>query len=74
MTQKPALTPLKSSAIHGYHYDPQTRRLVVEFASGGRYEHRDVPAEKVEALHGSASPGRFYADKLRGLYGATKIG
>lgn len=69
----PDLTPLKSSAVNGYAYDPQSRQLTVEFKSGGRYVYDDVPIERVTAFAGSASPGSFLAKKIQSQYRATKL-
>lgn len=64
--ERPALTPMDSSAIDASHYDPATRRLTIRFKSTGKvFEYDDVDAAKAEAFMGSASPGRFYNEKIK---------
>lgn len=73
MSKAPELTPLKSSALSGYHYDPQTRTLTVQYSNGGVYAYADVTAEKAEAFSGAASPGGYFAAKIRNNHAATKL-
>lgn len=67
------MTPLKSSMLSGYSYDPTSRRLIVEFNNGGRYAYEDVDAAKVETLAGNKSPGSFFSSRIKGLHPATKL-
>ncbi len=67
------LTPTPSSQkIHAYGYDPETKRLAVQFKRWqGKgddrislppiktYEYLDVPAEKFAALEAAESKGSF---------------
>lgn len=73
MSKTPELTPLKSSALTGYHYDQQTRTLTVRYTNGGMYSYADVPMDKAEAFSGAASPGGFFAAKIRNNHTATKL-
>lgn len=73
MQKKLELTPLKSSMLNGYHYNPETRALTVEYTNGARYSYADVPADKVEAFSGAASPGSFFSAKIRNNHESTKL-
>lgn len=61
--------PLRSSAIASAGYDPDTRTMEVEFTSGRSYTHQDVPPEVYEGLLSASSPGRFYNEQIKGVYG-----
>lgn len=73
MPTTPKLTPIKSSMLTGYHYDPQSRELTVQFTNGGMYMYSDVPMDKAEAFSGASSPGSFFAAKIRNNHEATKL-
>jgi hypothetical protein len=67
------LTKIKSSALHGYRYDPDKRDLVVKFTNGNTYTYADVPADKVEAMTGSASPGSYFNRRIAGVHIGLKV-
>ena len=74
MTKRPDLIPLKSSAIQGYHYEPNSRALTVKFPSGDLDQYADVGIEKVEAMTGAASPGAYFNKRIAGLHTGKKVG
>lgn len=73
MAKHPDLTPIKSSALSGHHYDPQTRQMTVRFNSGATWQYDDVPHEKYEAFTGAASPGSFFGTKIRDNFKGRKL-
>jgi hypothetical protein len=60
--------PLRSSAIAAAGYDPDTRRMEIEFTSGSTYTFESVPPEVYEGLLASSSPGRYFAQNIKGVY------
>jgi hypothetical protein len=55
-----------SSAVHGADYDPETRTLFLQFASGEKtYEYPNVPEHIFEGLLTADSKGRYYASYIR---------
>lgn len=70
---QPKLTPLTSSALSGFHHDPDTRALTVKFNNGTTWLYENVPHEKVEAFSGAASPGRFFSSRIRDQYAGRKL-
>lgn len=70
---KPTLAPLHSSMISGHHYDPATSKLTLSFPNGDVYEYDDVPMERAQILAGAASPGGFFAQRIRGQYPHRKL-
>jgi len=74
----PGLTPLSSSMLAGHAYDPNTRTLSVQYmgkdgAPSSVWTYEAVPMERAEALSGSMSPGRYFNDKIKGLYTARQV-
>lgn len=70
----PELTPMTSSVFSGHHYDPATNRLTVRFNNGKTWIYDDVPHEKAVTFAGALSPGRYFSDKIKGLYHGREIG
>jgi hypothetical protein len=54
-------------------YDPDARILEVEFRSGHAYAYRDVPAELVDRLLASDSPGAFFNREIRTRFEYRKL-
>lgn len=50
-------------------YDPETRRMEIEFRSGRTYTFEEVPLDVYESLLASDSPGRYFNDNIKGVYG-----
>lgn len=71
MTSK--MLPITSSAFEGYSYDPSTRHLTVAFKNGATWRYDDVPMERAEAFAGNASPGGYFASKIKGQYVGRKL-
>lgn len=66
MSALPTMTPLESTALSGYHYDPSTKKLTVQFKSGKHFEYDDVSMERAVSLEGSDSPGRYFGAEIKG--------
>ena len=54
-----------SRAMRSMGYDPATRTLWVEWASGNTHALHDVPPELYEGLVAARSKGRYFQDHLR---------
>lgn len=63
--QTPKLAPIESSMFSHHHYDPDSRKLTLQYKNGALWEYDDVPAEKNEAFLGSASKGRYFNDRIK---------
>lgn len=57
-----------SSAIASAGYDDEASTLEVEFASGGIYCYRLVPARVWRELRAAPSAGRYFAERIRDVY------
>lgn len=54
------LIPVSSSNLRAVGYDPDTRRLQVEFHNGSVYEYYSVPASIHTGLMSAASHGSYF--------------
>lgn len=65
-------TPVKSSNIESWGYDPTGRILEVRFKSatgtGKLFRYLDVPPEAVEGLTKAQSVGTYFAKGIRARY------
>jgi hypothetical protein len=73
MTKLPDLTPIKSRMFTHHHYDPNTRKMTVQYTNGAVWEYDDVPAEKNDAFLGNMSKGRYFNDRIKSNYVARKV-
>lgn len=67
------MVPIESSMLKSHGYDPESRKLRIQFHSGAVYEHEGVPLEKYAAFTGAASPGKFFNSKIKGAHKGAKI-
>jgi hypothetical protein len=58
-----------SSAIGSAGYDDDTQTLDITFTSGQTYTFSNVPPDVFDALVSAPSPGRFYHQHIKGIYG-----
>lgn len=73
MSNHPPFTDIDSSVLSGHHYDPATSTLHLRFNNGKVWRYEDVPMEKATSLAGNASPGRYFGEKIRGLYKGREV-
>jgi hypothetical protein len=66
-------TPVTSTDLCSVGYDPVTRTLEIEFASGGVYQYSDVPPEVFEELLVADSPGRYFHARIRARYPTRRV-
>lgn len=62
---------VKSSNIAAVGYDPETRELYISFKNSS-YIMSDVTAEHAQGLIEAESPGRYFAQHIRGQYDYKK--
>jgi lysyl-tRNA synthetase class 2 len=65
---------MPSSVIRSYRYDPEHRRLTLQFVSGRRYRYHDVPEETYVAMRNAFSKGEFFNANIRDQYRHTREG
>lgn len=59
---------VESSNIESVGYDPDERRLHVEFKSGHKIDHLDVPPEEHSRFMAASSHGKHYAARIKDQY------
>lgn len=66
-------TPVDSSAIASVGYDPESRKLHVEFHSGKVHEYTDVEPETHASLLAAPSIGAHFSKHIRPHYPSQLI-
>ena len=70
-------TPVKSSNIESWGYDPEARVLEVRFktaaGSGPMFRYPDVQDETIQGLIKAQSVGTFFAKAIKPRYKAQKV-
>jgi hypothetical protein len=57
-----------SKLIKRFGHDPATKRLRIEFASGGTYEYDDVDAAKMQQFREAETLGKGFHAHIRGQH------
>ena len=60
---------LTSSNLRRCRWDPETEQLSIQFVSGAVYEYDAVPISVYNGLLESESPGRFFNQNIKDIYG-----
>ena len=60
---------LNSTMIVRANYDPETEVLSLQFTNGMIYDYPSVPVSVYAGLLEADSPGRYYHQNIRGVYG-----
>lgn len=59
---------VRSSNIRHIDYEPDARRLTVEFDGGARYAYAGVDPETYQAFLAAPSKGGFFHGHIKGRY------
>jgi lysyl-tRNA synthetase class 2 len=65
---------MPSTVIKRFAYDPQARRLEVEFTSGRAYAFHDVPEAAALGLSQAFAKGEYFNAHIRNRYRFTRLG
>lgn len=63
----------KSSNIKNATYDPDNRRLTIEFHAGRTYEYDNVPEIYHTGLQKAGSPGTFFSAQIKPRFTGRQI-
>lgn len=66
-------TPLKSSMISDYRYDPDTQQLDIRFTTGKEYAYFNVEPDVVSALATAKSAGKFFNQYIKDVFLSEEI-
>lgn len=66
-------TPVESSNVKAIGYDPNTRKLEIEFNSGEVHEYSDVAPGMHKALMGARSIGGYFHQHIRNRHKSRPV-
>jgi hypothetical protein len=66
-------TTLRSTNLKEVGFDIQSNQLEIVFADGGRYRYSGVPESIYRGLVSASSAGRYFHQKIRDVYPATRL-
>ena len=64
---------IQSSNITRTEYDTETKKLIVEFKNGLRYEYDEVPHQTYTQFRMSESQGKFFSGKISKAFKYKKL-
>jgi len=64
---------VQSAAVSDIDYDDRDERLIVRFASGGRYAYFGVPPQEHRAFVEADSKGRFFQHRILDRYPFARL-
>ena len=67
------INEIKSSNIKKTEYDTETKKLVVEFNNGFKYEYDDIPHQIYTKFRMSESQGKFFTTEISKAYKYKKL-
>lgn len=67
------INEIKSSNIRKTEYDTETKKLVVEFNNGLRYEYDDVPHQTYTRFRGAESQGKYFTSDIAKKFKYKKL-
>ena len=67
------INEIKSSNIKKTEYDTETKKLVVEFNNGFRYEYENVPHQVYTKFRMSESQGKFFTTDISSTFKYKKL-
>jgi len=67
------INEVQSSNLVKTEYDTETKKLVVEFKNGMKYEYDDVPHQTYTQFRISESQGKFFNTKISKAFKYKKL-
>jgi hypothetical protein len=67
------INDIKSSNIKHTEYDTETKKMLVEFNNGLKYEYSDVPHQIYTQFRMNESQGKFFSSKISRAYKYVKL-
>ena len=68
------LNEVQSSNLVKTEYDTSTKKLVVEFKNGMKYEYDDVPHQSYTQFRSAQSQGNYFNTQIAKKYKYKKLG
>ena len=67
------INEIKSSNIKKTEYDTETKKLVVEFNNGFKYEYDEVPHQTYTKFRAAESQGKYFVTDISKAYKYKKL-
>lgn len=67
------LNEVHSSNIVRTEYDTETKKMIVEFKNGAKYEYVEVPHQIYTRFRMTESQGKFFSSDIAKKYKFTKL-
>jgi len=67
------INEVQSSNLVKTEYDTETKKLVVEFKNGSKYEYDEVPHQIYTQFRLSESQGKFFTSKISKTFKYKKL-
>ena len=67
------INEIQSSNIKKTEYDTITKKLIVEFNNGAKYEYDEVPHQLYTQFRMSESQGKFFSSKIAKTFKYKKL-
>lgn len=67
------INEIKSSNIRKTEYDTETKKMIVEFNNGFRYQYDEVPHQIYTRFRMSESQGKYFTTDIAKKYKYTKL-
>ena len=67
------INEIKSSNIKKTEYDTETKKLIVEFNNGFKYEYEDVPHQAYTKFRMAESQGKFFTTDISNTFKYKKL-
>ena len=67
------INEIKSSNVKKTEYDTETKKMLVEFNNGHKYEYEGVPHEVYTRFRMAESQGKFFSSKIVKTYKHKKL-
>jgi hypothetical protein len=67
------INEIKSSNIKKTEYDTETKKLIVEFNNGFKYEYENVPHQVYTKFRMSESQGKFFTTDISKTFKYKKL-
>lgn len=67
------INEIQSSNLRKTEYDTETKKMLVEFNNGAKYEYNEVPHQVYTQFRMSESQGKFFNSKIAKTYKYRKV-
>lgn len=67
------INEIQSSNIKKTEYDTESKKLLVEFNNGAKYEYEEVPHQLYTQFRSAESQGKFFTSKISKTFKYKKI-